>query len=276
MLLKVKGVVFSYDSLRALNGVTFEAMEGEVLGIIGPNGSGKTTLLRCINKALKPQGGAVLIDGKDVSKMERRETARRVGVVPQNSSAFFPFSVLDVILMGRNPHLGRFAREGRGDIKVAENAMELTSTFHLIERRMDELSGGEKQRVIIARALTQQPKVLLLDEPTLHLDVNHQLEILALIRELTVKQRLVTLLVSHDLNLAARFCDRLLLLKSGKVFAAGSVEDVLTQRNIREVYNVEVEVGRHSSTGSWNVVLLRPCCHTHLREPSTAAISQAY
>jgi len=268
MLLKVKGVIFSYDDVRVIDDITFEATEGEVIGIVGPNGSGKTTLLKCINRNLKPKGGTVFINGHDISKMEQREVAKRIGVVPQNSSASFPFNVLDVILMGRNPHLGRFAKEGRGDIKAAEKAMELTGTCHLAERHIDELSGGERQRVIIARALAQQPDVLLLDEPTLHLDVNHQLELLKLIRELTIKRRLTTLLVSHDLNLAARFCDRLMLLKSGKVFATGSVESVLTPHNIREVYSVEAEVRRHSGTGSWNVVLLRPCCHTHLREPS--------
>lgn len=263
MLLKVKGVVFTYDSVRAvraIDGVTFEAMEGEILGIIGPNGSGKTTLLRCVNGALEPQGGAIFIDGQAISKLSHREIARIVGVVPQNSSTSFPFSVLDTILMGRNPHLGRFAKEGQGDIKAVESAMELTGTRHLAERRMDELSGGERQRVIIARALTQQPEVLLLDEPTLHLDANHQLEVLELIRKLTIRKHLTTLMVSHDLNMAARFCDRLLLLKSGKVFATGSVDEVLTREHIGETFGVDAEVSYHTLTGAWNVVLLRSCC----------------
>ncbi len=257
MRLKLKDVTFSYDSVRALDGVTLEAMEGEMVGVIGPNGSGKTTLLHCANRALKPEGGIVFIDGQDASRLSRREIAQKLGTVPQNSSVSFPFTVLDVVLMGRNPYLGRFTREGERDISVVESAMELTGTRHLAERRMDELSGGERQRVIIARALAQQPEILLLDEPTLHLDVNHQLEILELLEELTSEKKLVTLLVSHDLNLAARFCDRLVLLRWGKVFAAGSVEQVLTPYNIKEVYGVDVEIHHHPATDSWNIILLR-------------------
>ncbi|MFH1560927.1 MAG: ABC transporter ATP-binding protein [Chloroflexota bacterium] len=257
MLLKLKDVTFSYDSVEALDTVTFEAMEGEVLGVIGPNGSGKTTLLRCVSRALKPRTGTVFIDGQDASKLSRREIARKAGTVPQNSSISFPFSVLDVVLMGRNPHLGRFASEGKRDIDIADSVMALTETRHLTARRIDELSGGERQRVIIARALAQQPEILLLDEPTLHLDVNHQMEIMEMIRELTVAKKFTTLLVSHDLNVAARFCDRLLLLKSGKVFDIGAVEEVLKPHNIGEVYGVDVEVQYHPGTNSWNIILLR-------------------
>jgi len=259
MLLKLKNITFSYDSVKAIDNVAFEAKEGELLGLIGPNGSGKTTLLRCINKALKPQFGAVFIDGQDISKLSRGDIAKRAGVVPQNSSTSFPFSVLDVVLMGRSPHVGRFAKESAGDIKAVEKAMELTDTLHLADRLIDELSGGERQRVVIARALAQQPQILLLDEPTLHLDVNHQLEILELARKLTLQNRLITLLVCHDLNLAARFCARLILLKSGKVFAMGLIEEVLTPHNIREVYRVDAEVHYHASSKAWNIVLLGTC-----------------
>ncbi len=256
MLLKLKNITFSYDSVRAIDNVTFEAKEGEVLGLIGPNGSGKTTLLRCINRALKPQVGAVFIDGLDIARLKRREIAQKASSVPQSSSTAFHFTVLDVVLMGRNPHLSRFRREGEEDLEIAKNAMELTDTQHLAERFIDELSGGERQRVAIARALTQRPEILLLDEPTLHLDVNHQLEILQLIRQLTLRERLITILVSHDLNVAARFCDQLILLKSGKVFACGGVGDVLTSDNIRGVYGVDAEVHYHAGIKSFNVVLL--------------------
>jgi len=258
MRLKVSNIDFYYDSIKALENVTFEVNEGELLGIIGPNGSGKTTLLRCINRALKPKVGTVLIDGRDISKWGRKEIAREIGTVPQGFITSFPFTAFDIVLMGRNPHLDRFSREGKRDLAAVKNAMELTNTQHLAERRIDELSGGERQRVIIARALAQEPSVLLLDEPTLHLDVNHQLEILGLLRALTCQSRLTVVLVSHDLNLAARFCDRLMLLNSGKVHSIGTPDEVLTQENMRQVYHVNTEVRYHSLTRSYNIVLLSP------------------
>ena len=209
VLLKIKNISFSYESVKALENVDFEAKDGEVLGIIGPNGSGKTTLLRCINRVLKPKVGAVLIDEKDISRLERREIARKIGVVPQHST-IFPFTVFDVVLMGRFPYMKKFGGENLNGFEAVKNAMKLTGTLHLAERLIDELSGGEMQRVMIARALAQEPDVLLLDEPTLHLDINYQLEVLELVRKITEEKKLITLLVSHDLNLAARYCDCLL------------------------------------------------------------------
>lgn len=247
MKLRVNGVCFSYESVMALDDVSFEVNRGEVLGIIGPNGSGKTTLLRCINRALDPERGTILIDAKDILKLDRKEIAKEIGVVPQNSTIHFPFTVLDIVLMGRTPHLGRLNGESTKDLRIARNAMKITNTLHLAERSIDEISGGEKQRIIIARALTQEPRILLLDEPTLHLDINHQLEILELVNDLAKKKGIIVVLVSHDLNLAGRYCNRLVLLNEGSIFSMGRPEEVLTRKNISDVYNIEVEISYNKS-----------------------------
>jgi iron complex transport system ATP-binding protein len=257
VLLRIKNVNFSYESVKALENVSFEAKDGEVLGIIGPNGSGKTTLLRCINQTLKPKVGTVLIDEEDVSKLDRKEIARKIGVVPQHST-IFPFTVFDTVLMGRFPHINRLSGESPKDFEVVKNAMRLTGVLRFSKRLINELSGGEMQRVIIARALAQEPDVLLLDEPTLHLDINHQLEVLELIRKITQRKRLITILVSHDLNLAARYCDKFMLLNSGKVHSVGSAPEVLTPEKIKEVYHINVEVKYHRPTQSYNIIPISP------------------
>lgn len=256
MKLRIRGLDFSYDSVKALESVSLKVNEEEILGVIGPNGSGKTTLLKCINLTLKPKAGVVLINEENVLNMRRRQMAREVAIVSQNSSISFPFTVLDVALMGRIPHLSRLGREGERDLKVVEEAMKATDTLRFANRPVDGLSGGEFQRVVIARALAQEPNILLLDEPTLHLDINHQLEILKLIRRLTGEKGLATVMVSHNLNLAARYSDKLLLLNSGRVYSAGSIEEVLTPENIKNTYKVEVEVRYHGTTESYNVIPL--------------------
>ncbi|MFX0162148.1 MAG: ABC transporter ATP-binding protein [Candidatus Hodarchaeota archaeon] len=259
MKLNINGISFSYNGVKALERITFEVNEGEVVGVIGPNGSGKSTLLRCISMILKPKVGTVLIDGKNMCEFDRKEIAKNFGVVPQESVIVFPFTVLDIVLMGRTPHLrSRFSKETLDDLEVVKNAMKVTSTQHLANRVINEISGGERQRVIIARALAQEPKVLLLDEPTLHLDINHQMEILELVRELAIKNNLAVVLVTHDLNLASRYCDKLMLLKSGKIYSVGLAEDVLTIDNIRDVYDIEVEISYNEKTESYNVIPI--CC----------------
>ena len=256
MNLRIKGVGFRYDSRKALEAVTCEAVEREILGIIGPNGAGKTTLLRCINNTLKPQVGVVLINGEDVSRWDRRRIARHMGLVPQSAVITFPFTVLEVVLMGRHPHQSLFGGESERDLEVVREALRLTDTLRFATRPVTELSGGERQRVIIARALAQEPDTLLLDEPTLHLDLNHQLEVLGLVRRLTRERGLVTVMTSHDLNLAARYCDRLLMLEQGRVYAVGAPEEVLTPANIRRVYQVEAEITRHPATGMLHILPL--------------------
>ncbi|MEM3077969.1 MAG: ABC transporter ATP-binding protein [Nitrososphaerales archaeon] len=256
MRLRIKDLSFSYDSIKAIDNVSMEINEGEVLGIIGPNGAGKSTLLKCINSILKPRVGTVLVDGEDILKLRKDEVAKRVAMVPQNSLTSFPFTVLDVVLMGRIPHLGKLGRESERDLKIAEEAMRTTFVLSLADRSVDELSGGEFRRVIIAMALAQEPSILLLDEPTLHLDISHQLGIMELIRRLTAEKKLATILVSHDLNLAAKFCDKLILLNSGKIYSAGSVEEVLNRENIKQVYGVEAQVIR--SNGLVYVIPIKP------------------
>lgn len=257
MQLRIKNISFFYDSIRALDNVTFAAKESEILGIIGPNGSGKTTLLKCINKVLEPQGGSILINETDISDFDRKEIARLIGVVPQISK-IFSFQVLDVIMMGRYPHIDGLGAEKPSDFEAVKKAMTLTGIPHLSERYIGELSGGEFQKVIIARALAQEPEILLLDEPTTHLDINHQLEILELIRKITRKNQLTTLLVSHNLNMAARFCDKLLLLSTGKVHSIGSVDEVLTPEKIKEVFQVHADVSYHKQIGSYQIISLKP------------------
>jgi len=254
MKLNIIGITFFYDSVKALDDITFEVNEGEVLGVIGPNGSGKTTLLRCINMALKPKVGTVFIDGENILELDRKDIAKKIAVVPQNSTIRFPFTLFDIVLMGRTPHLGRLDRETPEDIEIAKKAMKITKTLHLADRLIDEVSGGERQRVIIARALTQEPKILLLDEPTLHLDINHQLEILELIKKLVRKNKLIVILTSHDLNLASRYCDRLVLLNTGRIYSIGKPQNVLTRDNIKEVYNIEVEINYNKRTKSLNII----------------------
>ncbi|MFQ5711232.1 MAG: heme ABC transporter ATP-binding protein [Candidatus Geothermarchaeales archaeon] len=250
MRLEVDGIAFNYESSPILEDITFQVDQGEFLGIMGPNGSGKTTLLRCMCNVLKPRVGTVLIDKQDIQRLSRREIARKVGVVPQGPSVDFAFTALEIVLMGRNPHVGRLETEGKRDFEVVRWAMELTNTLHLAERVFDELSGGEKQRVIIARALAQEPKVLLLDEPTVHLDINYQLEILELVKRLNKQNGIIVVAVFHDLNLASRYCDKLILLSDGRIASMGLPDEVLTPENIQKIYNVDVLVKRHPLTNA--------------------------
>ncbi|MCS7115778.1 MAG: ABC transporter ATP-binding protein [Nitrososphaerota archaeon] len=245
-----------YGSIKALENITFKVREGEFVGILGPNGSGKTTLLRTISRTLKPKVGAVLLDNVNVYDLSVRDAAKNIAVVPQETTFTFDFTALDVVLMGRHPYINRFGMEGREDLAIAEKAMELTNTWHLADRPMNELSGGEKQLVLIARALTQEPKVLLLDEPTTHLDINHQIEIMDLLKEICKAKALVVLAVFHDFNLAARYCDSAILLNRGKIYSIGSMDAVLTAENIRKVFRINAVVKRHPLTNQLYVVPL--------------------
>ncbi len=256
MQLSVEGIRFGYSSSPVLDDVSFEAKGGDVIGIIGHNGCGKTTLLKCINRALHPGSGIVKLDGKDTLSMSRKDIAKEVGVVAQNTVITFPFTVLDMVLMGRFPSLERFAIESKDDLKIAMDAMDATSISYLASRPIDEISGGERQRVIIARALAQQPRALLLDEPTLHLDINHQFELMELIRSLAKEKGLLVIIVSHDLNLAARYCDKLIALDEGKIAAAGVVGDVLTPENLAKVFNIRAEVQFDERVNSYEITIL--------------------
>ena len=248
MTLEIKDVDAYYGSVKVLEGVDFSAAHGELLGVIGPNGSGKTTLLRTISRILKPKVGTILLEGRDVLEMKNKEFSKVFAAVPQDTTVNFDFSALDIVLMGRNPHLGRLELETEHDIEIARRCMELTNCWHLAERPITELSGGERQLVIIARALTQEPKALLLDEPTSHLDINYQIEIMELLKRLTLDEGLIVIAVIHDLNLAAQYCNRLVLLQEGKIVSTGSPQEVLTAENIKKSFGADVIVKRHALT----------------------------
>jgi len=239
----------SFNSTHVLKGITGEIHAGEFLGIIGPNGSGKTTLLRAMAGVLSPTSGSVMLDGREVARIPSGELARRLAVVPQDSPVAFDYTVLEVVLMGRSPHLGRFELEKKRDVGVALDALDRTNLLHLADRRISALSGGERQRAMIARALSQEADILFLDEPTAHLDINYQVEILHLVRRENLERGKTVVVVLHDLNLAAEFCDRLLMLCDGRVFASGRPEDVITVENVQRAYGTAVWVRRHPTSG---------------------------
>ena len=252
--LRISGIDCYYGSIKALENATFSVRGGEFIGILGPNGSGKTTLLRAISRTLKPKVGTVFLDDTNIYDMESREVAKNVAVVPQETTATFDFTALDIVLMGRNPYIDRFKMESREDLAIAKRGMELTHTWDLAERPVNELSGGEKKLVIIARALTQEPKILLLDEPTAHLDISNQLEIMDLLKELCIKKGQIVLAVFHDFNLAARYCESAILLKTGKIVSAGNMDAVLTSKNIKSVFQVDAMVKRHPIADSIYII----------------------
>jgi iron complex transport system ATP-binding protein len=252
--LRISGIDCYYGSIKALDNINFSVREGEFVGILGPNGSGKTTALRAISRTLKPRMGTIFLDDKNIYDIENREVAKNVAVVPQESMSTFDFTTLDIVLMGRNPYIDRFSQESREDLAIAKRVMELTNTWSFAERPVNELSGGEKQRVIIARALTQEPKILLLDEPTSHLDISNQLEIMDLIKHLCETKKLLIVAVFHDFNLAARYCDSIILLKDGKIVAVGKSDETLTSENVRKVFSVDTIVKKHPVTGFLHVI----------------------
>lgn len=249
------GVTYGYGAEPALSGISFSVGRGEFLGVIGPNGSGKSTLMRLVSGVLHPWQGQIRIDGKPVSAYTRRELCRRIAVVPQETKIDFPFSVTEVVLFGRTPHLGGFQFEGDSDLQAAERAMERTQIAHLAGRAITQLSGGERQRVILARALAQEPSFLLLDEPGAFLDIRHEVEMYDLLRELQA-EGMTILNVLHDLNLAALYCDRIALLDRGRLEQVGAPQEVLTYATLTRVYGTEIYVHKNDITGGLNVLPL--------------------
>lgn len=237
MKLSVDNMVFSYGSNKVLKGISFRMDEGEIVSVIGPNGSGKSTLIKCIEGILKPEVGSVYVGDKEAKQMGSRELAKIIGYVPQDCSSVFSQRVFETVLMGRRPHLTWGVR--KKDVNIVEKILDYMEISHLASRYLDELSGGQRQRVIIARALAQEPKILLLDEPTSNLDIRHQLEVLEIVKKISRESKSSVLMVIHDLNLAARFSDKLIMLKDGNVLYIGNPKKILTVENINEVYEVE-------------------------------------
>ncbi len=253
-IIETRGIRFRYGSNWVLSDLSLTIEQGEIAGIIGPNGSGKTTVLKLMSKVLRPEAGSIWLMGRNIASMKQKEVARTVSVVPQGTSIAFPFTVREVVLMGRSPHLGILQMERESDVRIADNAMALTDTLGFADRSIDELSGGERQRVIIARALAQESKIMLLDEPTSYLDINHQIEIFDLIKRLNGERDLTVVTVSHDLNMAAEYSDRLILLKNGRVYKDGSPREVITEADIREVYEANVVVTANAVTGAPHII----------------------
>jgi iron complex transport system ATP-binding protein len=256
LLLKINNVSAGYYKENVVKGISLNVNQGDFLGLIGPNGSGKTTLLRLITKVLYPRIGEIYFKGENISKMDSKEFCRNVAFVSQDFASNFAFSVMEVVLMGRIPHLKRLQFETKKDFNIAEDALSVCDILDLKEKIIDELSAGERQRVIIARALAQEPTLLLLDEPTSHLDIGHQIQILDLLRRLNRQNNLTIVMVLHDLNLASAYCDRIVLIDNGNVFKEGNPEQVLTYQNIEAVYKTIVLVNENPVTHKPNVVLV--------------------
>jgi iron complex transport system ATP-binding protein len=267
VLLQADHLHFTYDTaaLRrrgtagtaAVQDVSIDVQPGAITGLLGPNGCGKTSLLKLLAGLAHPQRGRVTLDGRVLGDLPRREIARRIAVVPQETHPAFDYTALEMVLMGRHPHLGVFQLEGPDDVATALDALVATGTVHLADRAYMTLSGGEKQRVVIASALAQQPRILLLDEPTASLDLGYQLEIQALLTALNRERGVTMVLATHDLNLAASICHRLVLMRNGLVIAQGRTQDVLDPPNIRELYGVHAEVAMHPVAGHLTVVPVR-------------------
>ncbi|UAL07408.1 MAG: ABC transporter ATP-binding protein [Candidatus Methanogranum gryphiswaldense] len=255
MTLKVRDLKFYYDKKIVLDGIDLDIREGELLGILGPNGCGKTTLLKNLNKNLSPHEGCVLIDDTDLEELSKKEVAKTIAVVPQTNEIRFAFTVKDIVSMGRLPFTRAFEGESHKDIDIINSAMQRTGICEFSERYINTMSGGERQRVIIARALAQTPKILLMDEPTLHLDINTQFDVLDLVYELSKKENLAVVVVSHDLAMVARYCDRIVLIKDHKIHSMGTLDEVLTPENMDLVFGVDAELSIDEKTGKRTVVL---------------------
>ena len=256
-MLQAESVCFDYDGGFALNDVSVTVPAGSLVGLLGPNGCGKTTLLKLLSGVLRPRTGRVRLGDRALTSMTRRELARHVASVPQETHPAFDYSVMEMVLMGRHPHLSAFQLEGPTDFGIAREALDATGTRHLADRKYMTLSGGEKQRVVIASALAQSTEVLLLDEPTASLDLGYQLDVASLLGRLNRERKVTMVLATHDLNLAASLCERLVVMRGGRILTAGPTREVLTGDTVRQLYDVEADVQFHEAAGHVTVIPVR-------------------
>jgi len=241
--LRIEGIDVYYKSYKALNNVSFEADPGEIISILGPNGSGKTTLLRTIAKILRPRRGVIYLDSKDIFEISDGEYSKIVGYLPQQTTIISPMKIFEIIALGRKPYV-KWSLTNK-DLEKIWEVIKLMGLESFVFREITELSGGERQRVLCARVLVQEPKILLLDEPTTHLDLRYQIEFLELFKKLTKENNLITIMALHDINLATRYSDKIILMKNGYIYAIGKPEEILTSETIREVFEVETEIIRN-------------------------------
>ena len=255
MTLEVRGIQYTYGKYLVLDGIDLPIVEGEIIGILGPNGCGKTTLLKNLNKNLSPQGGCILLDGTDLEEMAKKDIAKKVAVVPQTNEIHFAFTVRDIVAMGRMPFQSMMGGQSSEDERIVDEAIRRTGLEKYADRHISTMSGGERQRVIIARAIAQTPETLLMDEPTLHLDISMQFDALDLVSRLSKEMGMTVVIVSHDLPMVARYCDRIVMLHDHKVHAIGRPEEVLTEENMRVVFNVDAELTFDEKSGKHTVML---------------------
>jgi iron complex transport system ATP-binding protein len=253
--LEMRKVALGYSKHPVLKDITFKAAPGELVGLIGPNGSGKSTIIKALSRLLRPTAGEILVGGKDITAIPRRELSCLVGVVPQLPLLPSSFTAFEIVLMGRNPHLGLFQSESHRDWEMAQEAMLRTGTGELSNRYINELSGGEIQSLLIARVLVQETSAVLLDEPTANLDIGRQTEVLDLLKNLCREKSLTVLAALHDLNLAAQYCDRLILIHEGQIHVQGTPAEVITDVHIKDVYGAENCVYPHPANGLPSVLL---------------------
>lgn len=240
--IRVSGIDYAYEKGKLiLDDVSLDIENPQLISIIGPNGVGKSTLIHCMNRILSPSRGTVLVDGQDISEMKVRDLAKKVGYVPCSADDCFPLTVVDTVLMGRNPH-SRWKGNLKNDMKVVEEALELMDIRPLAMRQFNELSAGQHQRVMLARGLAQEPEILLLDEPTSNLDLKHQMDVIRILKSLSSKKGIAIVMISHDVNLAARYSDNIVMMLDGGIYDAGKPSDVITRESIRAVYGVESEI----------------------------------